>query len=318
VAERRFAGFDLGGSKTVCLIGDERRILGRGTAGGGNPSVVGLTGSASAVREAFAAAFREVRLGLEGGASPNLDSAWLGAAGADSPETVARLRAEVAGVLGCRTIEVSNDAALILPAAGMTAGVALIAGTGSFAQGTGPDGRITTAGGWGYLFGDEGSGYELGRLALRAVSHAADGRGPSTILTERILGALGLKQPRQLSVLLHPGPPASVIAQLARQVLVAAELGDAVARGLVDGAVTELAAMIRACSRRSGLAADTGEPVGTDPIGVVVAGGLASPGSPLVPALATELGPARYRVMPLTVEPAQGALALARRSPPAV
>ena len=46
-------------------------------------------------------------------------------------------------------------------------GVALIAGTGSVAFGRAADGRTIRCGGWGYLLGDEGSGYAIGRAALR-------------------------------------------------------------------------------------------------------------------------------------------------------
>ncbi len=48
-------------------------------------------------------------------------------------------------------------------------GIALIAGTGSIAFGRTADGRTKRCGGWGYLLGDEGSGYSVGRSAL---SHA--------------------------------------------------------------------------------------------------------------------------------------------------
>src|SRR5258706_8049587 len=65
-------------------------------------------------------------------------------------------------------------------------GVVVIAGTGSIAYGRREDGRDARAGGWGYLMGDEGSGYAIGRAALQAAAHAADGRGASTRLLEAI------------------------------------------------------------------------------------------------------------------------------------
>ena len=313
MADPLYAGFDVGGSKTVCLIGDETRILGRGVAGGGNPSVVGLDGLVRMIGEALASAVDAVGPARRLNARVDLAAAWLGVAGADVPPTIERIREAAASVLEPASVGVSSDAALILPAAGMTSGVALVAGTGTFATGVGPDGRTAIVGGWGDLFGDEGSGYELGRLALRAVSRAEDGRGVPTILTGMVLDELGLRTPRQLGDLLHPTPPASRIARLARLVLLAAETGDRVARALLNDAVVELATLVRACSRESGLVDETDRPLGRGPVGVMVAGGLASPGSPIVPALEAALAPARYRVRPLVVEPAEGALALARR-----
>jgi hypothetical protein len=65
-------------------------------------------------------------------------------------------------------------------------GVIVIAGTGAVAYGQLADGRSFRSGGWGYLMGDEGSGYDLGIGALRAITQASDGRGTSTCLIEMI------------------------------------------------------------------------------------------------------------------------------------
>ena len=46
-------------------------------------------------------------------------------------------------------------------------GVVIIAGTGSIAYGHNGQGQAARAGGWGYVLGDEGSGYWIGRHALR-------------------------------------------------------------------------------------------------------------------------------------------------------
>src|SRR5438093_1490445 len=54
------------------------------------------------------------------------------------------------------------------------------------------------AGGWGYVVGDEGSGYFIGRHALRAVVRHADGRGRETSLTPRLLGHFGLTSAAEL------------------------------------------------------------------------------------------------------------------------
>ena len=48
------------------------------------------------------------------------------------------------------------------------------------------------SGGWGYVLGDEGSGYWIGRAALRAVLREADHRGPATVLTPMLLEHFGV------------------------------------------------------------------------------------------------------------------------------
>ncbi len=307
MAEPLFAGFDAGASKTVCLLGDAEQVLGRGIAGSGNPNVAGFEGHVRAVRESAAAAFEAAGL-----TRPRLARAWLGVAGSERPEMKERIRQAAAIALPAGEVRVSHDASLILPAAGLRVGVALVAGTGSSAYGVGPSGREVTIGGWGFLFGDEGSGYELGRLALRAVSHAADGRGPATVLTDRLLGALALDAPLDMLLRLYPAPPASEIAGLARIVLKAADEGDLVARSLVEGAATELAAIVRACARHVGLALPGGDPPAGPPVDVVVAGGIVHDRSPVLAALTTALGTFEYRVSLLEAEPAFGALELAR------
>ena len=168
-------------------------------------------------------------------------------------------------------------------------------------------------GGWGYLFGDEGSGYELGRLALRAVSQAADGRGEATVLTDRIL-RLGLADPLDLLGRLYPAPPASEIAALAPIVIDAASDGDPVAKRIVAEGAAALAELVRASARAVGLGGSDG-PGAATPVDVVVAGGIARAGSPVLTALAADLGALAFRVRPLEAEPAFGALELARRPP---
>jgi glucosamine kinase len=305
-------GLDVGGTKTVGVVGDAERELGRGVAPGGNPSVVGVEGFRTAIRSAAQAALESARADHVGARGSNPTRAWLGVAGQVSQAARERLTVEAQATLGIEDVQVSNDAALVLPAAGLHTGVALIVGTGSFATAVGADGRSAAAGGWGYLFGDEGSGYELGRYALRAVSHAADGRGQPTLLTDRVLASLGAQSPADLVDQFYPAPKSSVIASLASLVLDAAAEGDLVATGLVADAAEDLASMVRACARLAGLmTGDDSDP----PVPVVMAGGLAVNHPLLSDALARVLGPQAWRVRCLECEPAAGALALARRRP---
>src|SRR5262249_10636485 len=77
-------------------------------------------------------------------------------------------------------------------------------------RGRGPGGRAAggragRAGGWGHLLGDEGSGYAIALAALQAVMRSADGAGPATALTGRLLGHLRLDGASELVPLLHGG-----------------------------------------------------------------------------------------------------------------
>ena len=147
-------------------------------------------------------------------------------------------------------------------------GVALIAGTGSFAFGQTHDGRTARAGGWGFRFGDEGSGYAIAVAGLRAAAKCADGRGPATRLLPALLDRLALEDPAGLIPAISRldarptfgrdprsvGAPAAVAA-LADVVTQTAEQGDAVAQQIVHEAAGELAGMIAAVVRRLDLPA---------------------------------------------------------------
>jgi glucosamine kinase len=83
-----------------------------------------------------------------------------------------------------------SDVELVLPAAGLDQGVAVICGTGSVAVGRYQQ-RTVQVGGWGYLLGDEGGGYWVVREAVRALLERRDlGCGPGE-LGDRLLTATG-------------------------------------------------------------------------------------------------------------------------------
>ena len=118
-------------------------------------------------------------------------------------------------------------------------GVIVISGTGAIVYGINADGKEARASGWGYLLGDEGSGYDIAIKGLRAVARAADGRGSSTELTNRILNALELKEPGDLIRWVHAASR-DAIAQLAKIVFDVAQAMDATAEQIVDAAAEEL------------------------------------------------------------------------------
>jgi N-acetylglucosamine kinase-like BadF-type ATPase len=184
-------------------------------------------------------------------------------------------------------------------------GVAVIAGTGSMAFGRAPDGRTARAGGWGYLLGDEGSGYALALAALRAVARMADQRGPTTYLADMLLSHLALKQPQELiGAVYRGGLDRPAVAVLAPVVLEAAEAGDEVADAIVQKGAEQLALAVAAVARQLEL---------TSPLPVALAGGLlvAAPGyrRRLTQALAKSL--IHPEPVMLIQEPAEGAVRLA-------
>jgi N-acetylglucosamine kinase-like BadF-type ATPase len=185
--------------------------------------------------------------------------ACLGLAGFDRPEDRHVLRAWSAGGGWADRLVLVNDGDLVV-AAGTPEGwgVGVIAGTGSIAVGRAPDGRTARAGGWGYLFGDEGSAYAVAVAALRRVARRADGRDPPRTdpdpLTVHLCRALDLPGPGHLvSALYAPGVDRSRVAALAPAVVAAAAEDAALAREILGPAGSDLADMVRAGGAGAGV-----------------------------------------------------------------
>ncbi len=242
-------GIDAGGTRTVCLLADEQgRVRAERRGPGANLQSEGERGVEAVLREVIA--------GVAGETSPPAAIA-IGMAGVARAEDVAVVRRVIERIRpGVRVVIVSD--ALVALEAGTPRGAAVvvIAGTGSIAYGRDDEGRSARAGGWGYVLGDEGSGYWLGRNALRAVVRAADGRGKPTSLTAHVLAHYGAARPQDLvRAIAGSGSKPSVIAQLARAVGAAASEGDAVARQVIALAGHELTSAAESVVRRLGLRA---------------------------------------------------------------
>ena len=103
---------------------------------------------------------------------------------------------------GCR-VTVVHDARLVLAAADVEAGVALVAGTGSVAYGRTIDGREAQRGGWGWMIGDDGSAAWIARQAARTVMRRFDAGEPPGDLGEALLAASGAGDAREMVARLH-------------------------------------------------------------------------------------------------------------------
>jgi N-acetylglucosamine kinase-like BadF-type ATPase len=127
-------------------------------------------------------------------------------------------------------------------------GVSVTVGTGVACLALPRVGEPHVLGGHGFLLGDDGGGYWIGREAIRASLRAHDGMAPATALgtlVERRLGPLeGL--PTRLHRTSHP---VNEIAQLAPEVLAIADADDPVAAGIASATVRELVALIAAAAR---------------------------------------------------------------------
>jgi N-acetylglucosamine kinase-like BadF-type ATPase len=146
-------------------------------------------------------------------------------------------------MIATEQMSVTHDALIAL--SGATAGqpgLIAISGTGSIAFGRNASGKTARAAGWGYMFGDEGSGFYITRQALRAALRSEEGWGPSTSLRSILLDATGAANVDELLHRLYtPEFPRSRIAGLAKLVDQAAENGDSTAHHILNEAAQQLA-----------------------------------------------------------------------------
>jgi len=234
-ASRSYAiGVDGGGSKTLAVVvdaqGNER---GRGIAGSANYATVGIDQAVRQIHSAVEEAARAASCSLP------LSAAWLGLAGIDRPGDNEILLPHLHSV--AEFILLTNDAELVLSALDDAVGIALIAGTGSIALGRDAHGIVTRTGGWGYIIGDEGSGYDIGRRCLQAVSRAVDGRGQMTALVGLLLQHWNLTDASDIIGKVYPDPGKAAIASLSALVFRAARAADEIASEIVQSAADELA-----------------------------------------------------------------------------
>lgn len=293
-------GIDAGGTKTVCLLADDQgSILAEARGGGANLQAHGELEVEKVLHHVMESALgeRDVR--------PSV--ICLGIAGVDRPQDAEAVRGIMRRIGSKARTLVVNDALVALVAgAGDMAAMVIIAGTGSIAYGRNVQGQAARAGGWGYLLGDEGSGFWIGRRALSAVVRAADGRGPATELTERVMMHLKLVRPSDLiHETYYRDLKRAAIAGLAPVVEMARAAGDAVASEILAQAARELTIAASSVVTRLGM---RGEVFPT-----ILAGGIYK----AVPWLADEMMRLLLEVAPrsqaglLEVEPAMGAVHLA-------
>jgi N-acetylglucosamine kinase len=293
---RYVVGIDAGGTKTVGLLADETgSVLAEARGPGANLQTDGEL----EVEKVFDDVLETL------GRDQAISAVCLGIAGVDRPQDEQVIKGILRRLGHRQSARVVNDAAIVLAAgAPDRTGVAVLAGTGSIAYGADRTGRTARAGGYGFLLADEGSGYWLGHQSLRAVVRAADGRGPSTALTELLFAELEVASvPELVPRVYERGLPKHRIAALAPLVQKAHERGDAVARDLLWQGAHELALIARSVAARLAL--------GPEPYPVVLAGGVFKGCPALVDPLVAGLDLPLARPVRLQVEPARGAVNLA-------
>lgn len=301
-------GVDGGGTKTVAWlaarqVGQEPSVIGRGASGPSNIQAVGVDEAIRNLEQAISAAFDD---GCT--SAGTVAAAVLGLAGSDRDANREIFRRWADERRLARRLRVVNDARPIIAAGSPEGwGIGLICGTGSFCFGQSVDGRSTRAGGWGYLFGDEGSGYAIALAGLRAAARSADGRGLSTALMPEMLKRLHLEDPAELIPKIYAmATDRAAIAALADVVTESAARHDEVAGRIVEEAADELSVMVHAVAKKLNLS--------TSPFPLALTGGALLGSELLLEHLQTRLNELGLHPAPVArvPDPVVGALKMAQ------
>jgi len=296
---RTCLGIDAGGTRTTVLLARDSTILARATGG---PGAI-RPGRALATATRIAAIARQA---LTDARLLSADILVVGAAGAGRDPERTELREGLRNERLAERVMVLGDLEIALEAAfGSGPGVVLISGTGSVAVGRTSDGTIHRRGGYGWQIGDEGGGFAISRAALAAVARAHDGRAPETRLGKALLAASRASEFDQLIRWTVSADP-SEIAALAPVVFQVAAEGDQVAQQIVNAAAEDLAQLASSLLGAFGPKKS---------VAVALSGGNLAPNRGLRAPLMERLKKTpRFNVREEPVEPAEGALAIARRS----
>ena len=235
VSGRLVLGLDIGGTSSRARLSEDGHTVAEATAGGANVTSVDPKLVEERLTELIG------RLG-----SPRPTACCAGAAGSEFPEGRRRLEDLLARLLPGTRVLVVHDARLILAAAGVETGIALIAGTGSVAYGRDAAGAEARVGGWGWLLGDEGGGAWIVREAVRELMRRRDAGEPAGPLGEAMLSATSTKDVLELAGLLQGDLQAAHWAAHARVVMGSADPAAAQIRGRAADALAALVEQVRA------------------------------------------------------------------------
>lgn len=242
-----YLGLDGGQSETFAVICDNTgRILGTGRLGrcvsGDELCIYNIAGAVSgALQDASltpGSAFGGVVFGMSGGFNTVCIGDYVNTR---NGRAVWDAETALAGAAG--SADPTNSALVI-------------AGTGSVSVGIRPDKSRCRCGGWGYVLGDPGSGYDIGRKLFEAAARDCDGRGAHTALTELLCTRFGVSELLSMKKEMYESDPLLFFSPLAPLCDRACGMGDPVALKIAFDAGFELATLVAGLVSKGGLRSD--------------------------------------------------------------
>ncbi len=245
-----FVGVDGGGTKTeLVMLSDQGEFIARTKVGSTNIQAVGAGKVKQELLNGFQKILKKSNVDLK-----HVEHFFLGLAGAGRKSDQLEIKRLFDKTSFQGKIYVDSDAIIALAGAfGTKPGIILISGTGSICFGKNQQGQMVRSGGWGYLLGDEGSGYFIGNNAIIAALKDFDGRGERTRLLPEIVSFFQVKSIEEIIPLIYQNKITRVqIADLAPLVFRVAAEGDFIAEEIIKRTGKELGILARAVAVKLG------------------------------------------------------------------
>ena len=286
-----YLGIDGGGTKTAFALADsEGKVLRTARYPGCNPVDIGMQQAQTILKEGIDDILRDIPR-----SAVSLFAGMAGGTTGDHQQILGQFFRR----LGFGSVSNHNDAqnAIAVALKGQD-GVLAIMGTGSIVYAVSGE-RKHRIGGYGYLFGEYGGGYDIGNLGIRAALSASDGSGPETMLRQLVDEKVGSSFPDNIASFYKGGK--GYVASFAPLVLAAYHAKDPVAEEILRDSIGQLARQIRAAA---GMVAENAP--------IVLAGGLIRQAGELLSILKAHLPEEiANRITVCNEEPYLGALLLA-------
>jgi glucosamine kinase len=233
-----FIGIDGGGTKTKCvLVDDKLNVLCTSERGASNPLTIGIESSSEIL-------FNLINEVLSKAKIFQIDSGAVGIAGGGRKSTAnkikyALLNLAAAKKLSLKKLEVVSDAEISVEGAfSGRPGVILIAGTGSIIFGKDEKGKLYRTGGYGRIIGDDGSGYSIGKKFLKAVAKDLDENIRNSLLLKFVMKKYSIGNRDDLITNIYSEN--FNVAELAEHVINEAEHGNRIMRKILDEEIDQL------------------------------------------------------------------------------
>lgn len=240
-----FLGLDGGGTKTSAALADASgQVLCTIVGDSINYYSEGLAQARSNFQEILATI--KNKLGIQ-----EIHSVFIGSSALFEQASKQELSAFTSGICDAPFVTMDSDLAIALEGM-MTEGECgvVISGTGSMAAARRADGSIFSKGGYGYILGDEGSGYKIGLTGIQQAVTAFEGATEQTMLVQALQQKYGVDDLHDLTPLFYDPPmERKAIADFAKDVCDCARSGDKVALAIINDAARELAATAAALLR---------------------------------------------------------------------